>query len=233
MAAELSTYEEAIEHGDAASDGGSGAVAAEVEVLPLEVLERKLTSHAAHLAAAEAEWLGWLGDYCVREGWAEWGCAGPVQWLSWQCGMSPAAGRERVRVAMALRDLPMISKRFRQGRLSYSKVRALTRVATPITDSELAQLGLAATGAQLDVIVRSYKNACDANKAAKDAWLSRGLSIRPDGDESTVFRLRTQNHHADIIATAINNEVNRTIDDGAVQPLRASARTHCRATVVL
>jgi len=108
------------------------------EKVPLEVLERNLTSHAAHLAAAEAQWLGWLGEYCVRKGWREWGCSRPVQWLSWQCGMSPTTARDKVLVAVALRSLPVVAKRFAQGRLSYSKVRALTRVATPDSDAELA-----------------------------------------------------------------------------------------------
>jgi len=180
--------------------------------LSLEVLERNLTSHAAHLAAAEAQWLAWLGEYCIREGWGEWGCSGPVQWLSWRCGMSPSTARDKVRVALALRELPMIQRRHSEGRLSYSKVRAVTRVATPESDVELAQLALAATGSQLDVIVRSYKKALDADTAALSAWAARSLRSRSD-DESMVYTLRVPNHDGDMVAVAVRAEVNATIDD--------------------
>jgi len=192
-------------------DTAEGFVATDLAV-PLEVLERNLTSHAAHLAAAEAEWLAWLGEYCVGEGWGSWGCSGPVQWLSWRCGMSPSTARDKVRVALALRDLPMIRRRFSEGRLSYSKVRAVTRVATPESDAELAQLALAATGGQLDLIVRSYKKALDADRAALSAWATRSWRSRSD-DESTVFTFRVPNHDGDVVTLAINAEVNTMIDD--------------------
>lgn len=181
--------------------------------VPLEVLERSLTSHAAHIASAEAQWLGWLGEYCVRKGWGDWGCSGPVQWLSWQCGMSPSTARDKVRVAMALRTLPVIRSRFAEGRLSYSKVRAVTRVATPDSDADLAGLALAATGGQLDVIVRSYKKALDADKGAKTAWASRSWRSRSDGEESTVYTLRVPNHDADVVSAGVAAEVAATIDD--------------------
>lgn len=96
--------------------GGGGDV-------PLEVLEQKLTSWASNIAAAEAKWFVWLGEYVEREGWAGWGCLGAAHWLSWKCGMTPNAARERVRVATALGGLPLIAAAFGEGRLSYSKVR--------------------------------------------------------------------------------------------------------------
>lgn len=64
------------------------------------------------------------------EGWARQGCK-TAQWMSWACGVGPEAGRERVRVARALPDLPVTSRAFSTGELSYSKVRAITRIATP------------------------------------------------------------------------------------------------------
>ena len=88
---------------------GEGAAAG----LPLEVLERKLIGHAARLAAEQARWLGWLADYDAREGWREWGCLSAAHWLSWKCGITGSAARERVRVARALTDLSLIAAEFR------------------------------------------------------------------------------------------------------------------------
>lgn len=183
------------------------------DAVALEHLERKLTSHAAHIAAAEAQWLRWLGEYCVREGWASWGCSGPAQWLSWRCAMSLSTARDKVRVAMALRDLPTIAARFSEGRLSYSKVRALTRVATPATDQNLAELGVAATGAQLDVIVRERKKALGADQAAQSAWSQRSWRGRVDGEETMVFTLRVPAHDADRVQAAVRREVDTLIAD--------------------
>ena len=59
--------------------------------------------------------------------------------------MSPGAAREHVRVARALTNLPLLSEAFAEGRLSYSKVRALTRIAEPDTEAALLELAIEAT----------------------------------------------------------------------------------------
>jgi len=217
----------AIESGGSRpSDGGDS--------VPIEVLEHRLTTHAGHLAAAEAEWLGWLCEWCVRRGWESWGCAGPVAWLAWQCGLSPAAARDKVRVAMALKELPVIAARMGQGKLSYSKVRALTRVATPANDEDLAELGVAATGAQLETIVRAYKKAGDADNAARSAWATRSWRSREVDGDVTVFTLRVPNDQADLVDLAIRNEVNATIGDAVelVETPDGSARAEARSRVI-
>jgi hypothetical protein len=73
---------------------------------------------------------------CIRDfdqacGWHEQGAVSCAHWLSWRVGWDPGTARERVRVAGALGRLPAFDEALRSGRLSYAKVRALTRVATP------------------------------------------------------------------------------------------------------
>ena len=91
-----------------------------------------------------------------HEAWYRAGFLTCAQWLSWRIGVGPKAAREKVRVARALRELPRIDASFGRGELSYSKVRALTRVATPVTEQDLLDLALHATASQLDRLVRSY-----------------------------------------------------------------------------
>ena len=98
-------------------------------VVPLERLEAQICELAGHLAAATCRFLVLLGDFDARRGWASWEMNSCAQWLSWKCQMSSGTAREHVRVARALRDLPVIRARFAAGRLSYAKVRALTRIA--------------------------------------------------------------------------------------------------------
>lgn len=82
-----------------------------------------------------------------------------AHWLSWKCGLSLTAGREQVRVARALRDLPITSREFAAGRLSYSKVRAITRMATPETEHDLVETAKQMTAAQLDRCLNEFRKA--------------------------------------------------------------------------
>src|SRR6185437_11084958 len=80
-----------------------------------------------------------------------------AQWLSWKCQMSSGTAREHVRVARALRDLPVIRARFAAAKLSYAKVRALTRIATPATEAGLAELAGPMTANQLERFARARR----------------------------------------------------------------------------
>lgn len=130
-------------------------------------LERSVTTMAAELAAAECAWLARLAELVVRKVWARQGCRTPGQWLSWRIGMAPATAREKVRVALQLRELPQLRARFAAGTLSYSKVRALTRVATPDLEPLLLAWADAAPAAHLEELVASWRrwrsNAAVAN----------------------------------------------------------------------
>jgi hypothetical protein len=113
-------------------------------VVPLERLEAEICELAGHLAAATCRFLVLLGDFDARRGWADWEMTSCAAWLSWKCQMSSGTAREHVRVARALRDLPVIRGEFGAGRLSYAKVRALTRIATAGTEAFLAGTAAAA-----------------------------------------------------------------------------------------
>jgi hypothetical protein len=118
--------------------------------VPLERLEAQICELAGHLAAATCRFLVLLADFDARRGWASWEMNSCAQWLSWKCQMSSGTAREHVRVARALRDLPVIRARFAAARLSYAKVRALTRIATPATEAGLAELAGPMTASQLE-----------------------------------------------------------------------------------
>jgi hypothetical protein len=124
---------------------------------PLELLEREIGQLAAHIHAATARWLLLVAEYDRREGWAEWGCKSCAHWLSHTCGLAPCAAREHLRVARRLPGLPLIRAAFLRGELSYSKVRALTRVATAELDETLLEIARYATAAQLERTLRSYR----------------------------------------------------------------------------
>jgi hypothetical protein len=88
-----------------------------------------------------------------------------AHWLSWRIGLDPATAREKVRVARALGNLPTIDAALKSGKLSYAKVRALTRVATPETEAKLLDAAMYSTGAQLERLCRGYRIAKTTDNA--------------------------------------------------------------------
>src|SRR5258708_23361119 len=122
----------------------------------LEELERELCGPAAHLAGATCRWLMLVAEFDERRGWAEWGVNSCAHWLSWRCSIGLGTARDQVRVARRLQELPRVHAAFATGELSYSKVRAIARVATPEIEEQLVELGLHASGAQLEKLVRGY-----------------------------------------------------------------------------
>ncbi len=144
-------------------------VAGEIELgtLPTERLEARLCQWAAMLAAADFHFLEMIAEFDRRKGWKSWGLSSCADWLASACAISPATARERVRVARSLEGLPLTSELFRAGKLSYSKVRAITRVATIDTEPELLQLAEAATAGQLEEIVRAWRKCLDVHDLSR------------------------------------------------------------------
>ena len=120
-------------------------------------LGREITELAAHIHAATCRWLELVAEFDRRRGWAQWGCKSCAQFLSWRCAIAPGAAREQVRVARRLEALPLIKAAFAQGRLSYSKARALTRVGEVEHEETLLDLARHSTAAQLERMVRAYR----------------------------------------------------------------------------
>ena len=159
------------------------------EPVPLERLEAQICELAGHLAAATCRFLVLLADFDARRGWASWEMNSCAAWLSWKCQMSSGAAREHVRVARALRDLPVIRSEFAAGRLSYAKVRALTRIATPGNEQGLAEIAGPMTGNQLERFARAHRQVSHADDTT--AQVRRRLTWRfeEDGSLAGTFRL--------------------------------------------
>jgi hypothetical protein len=157
--------------------------------VPLERVEAEICELAGHLAVATCRFLVLLGDFDARRGWASWEMTSCAAWLSWKCQMSSGTAREHVRVARALRDLPVIRGEFGAGRLSYAKVRALTRIATPDTEAGLAELAGPMTGNQLERFARAHRQVSTVDDAAARVRRRLAWRFEEDGSLSGTFRL--------------------------------------------
>jgi len=138
-----------------------GAQGSPPHEVPLEHLERAITELSGHLNAATARWLLLIGEYDRRRGWFQEGILSCAHWLMWKCSVSLQTAREHVRVAGALEGLPAITAAFVAGELSYSKVRAITRIVTPANEDELLHMARYSTASQTDKFVRLYRGMLD------------------------------------------------------------------------
>ncbi len=98
-----------------------------------------------------------LAEYHRREGWRDTGFSSTAEWLAWRIGIQLHTARERVRTALALEELPLTSAAMREGELSFTKVRALTRVARPENEATLLDFARAGSAASLERMVRGWK----------------------------------------------------------------------------
>jgi hypothetical protein len=143
-------------------------------------LEREIVELSMRLNAATYELLTRIAELDALEAWRAdgFGFRSFAHWLNWRVGIALGAAREKVRVAKALQSLPRLSEAFRKGAVSYSKVRAISRIATPETEADLLNIALYGTAAHVEKTVRLYRRCealalADASKQAE----TRGLRI--------------------------------------------------------
>ena len=127
----------------------------------LEQLGERIAEQAAHLDAAMYRFLTDLREFDERGGWHVQGASSCAHWLAWRVGWDLVTGRERVRVARKLAEFPVIGDALRRGEVSYSKVRALLRVATPENEALLLDHARRMPASQLEKLSTSTRS-CSA-----------------------------------------------------------------------
>jgi hypothetical protein len=139
---------------------GVPGVAAVVGDVSLDELGSQIVGLAGRLAASTCRWLLLVAQFDARDGCARFGLGSTARWLSHACGLSRRTAVEQVRVARGLVAFPALAEAMAAGRLSYSHVRAITRLATPgeqrlVTD--LIELARHGTVGQLESTVRGLR----------------------------------------------------------------------------
>src|SRR5438876_1148131 len=173
-------------------------------IVELERLGDEIAELSAHLDAATARLLDLIRDFDARGGWNT-GFMSCAAWLSWRVGLDPRAARERVRVARALGTLPRLAEALARGELSYSKVRALTRVATPETEERLLRVGRAGTAEHVERIVRRWR--LTDRKAEPEETTrrhrNRALHVYHDEGGMVIIRARLEPEAGAVVVQAL------------------------------
>jgi len=183
---------------------GPSVVPTDPHIVELDRLGDEIAELAAHLDAATARLLDLIRGFDARGGWGH-GFRSCAHWLSWRVGLEPGAAREHVRVARALGSLPQLREALARGELSYSKVRALTRVATPETEERLLAVGRAGTAEHVELIVRGWRR-MDRKAEAQETTRrhrNRALHVYPDGDGMVVIRGRLEPEVGAVVMQAL------------------------------
>ncbi len=197
------------------------AIPARDEGAELEQLGEQIAELAAQISAATYELLAMLRDFDERGGWNS-GFPSCAHWLCWRVGLDLGAAREKLRVARALGALPLVAAAMRRGEISYSKVRALTRIATPANEQDLLGFARAGTAAHVERLVRGMRRVDRiAGNDEKRRHAARYLRAYTDEDGMVVVTGR--------LAPEAGAALLRALDAGveALYRPRCDHREHC------
>jgi len=171
----------------------------------IQCLEDQITELSGHINAATYRLLVLIHEYDDYQGWEGPGMKSCAHWLNWKCGISLGAAREKVRVAHAIADLPLISSAFRLGQISYSKVRAITRVADANNEEYLLMIARHGTASHVERLVRQYRRVERIEMLEQETELRRHRKLEwyVDDDGCWVFKGRFTAEQGAIISEAI------------------------------
>ncbi|MDE0226568.1 MAG: DUF222 domain-containing protein [Gammaproteobacteria bacterium] len=176
-------------------------------------LRRAVTDMAARINLADWRFVKLIAAMARTRSWREGGYCNLGNWLDHQCGLGPCAARERIRIGRALERLPLIDAAFRDGVISYSKVRAITRVATPHTDAMLLAIAEGSSAAQLESLVRTYERVGGSGRKRASSEQRRSLTWHYE-DGMLVITAAVPAERGALVINALQQVVDGRRDEG-------------------
>lgn len=173
-------------------------MAAPEDLTDLE-LEAAIGSVAARVAALQCRFLLLAAEVDRRRLWARWGMQSAAAWLSWRCGLDAVTAREHLRVGRALAELPAVRAAFAEGRLSYSKVRSLTRAVTVADEAAWVAAAVDMPASQLETLTRAYRKVVDSGQLPRDTYVRWSW----DDDGSLMLSARLSPEHGALLLAAL------------------------------
>ena len=171
----------------------------------IDQIENSLMERYRRINGSEYQALVELREYDIRQGWKAWHLNNCAEWLNLKCGISLGCAREKVRVAHALLDLPLCSKAFEEGRLSFCKVRAITRLATRFNEKGLTEFAEPRPTSQVEEYCRQLRNAQRRESTAdvNRVYRNRYLSCTHHDDGSATINVELTHEQANLVMKAV------------------------------
>ena len=192
-----------VEKNPASTKGN--ALAASQRITEIDELNAAIGRMSQAVNVANYELILHIREFDERAGWYQWGFTDGLSWLKWRCDLGTGAARDKLRIAHALKELPLLSEAFAGGELSYTKVRALTRIATVDNEAELIVMAQRMTARHVEEHCKQRKNTQKASTAlAKQAQENRNYRIWRDEARGTVrFSIELAGDDAELIEKAV------------------------------
>jgi len=205
--------------------------------LPPAAVDRladEIAALSSQIDAATHRLLTLIRRFDEGSGWATHGALSCAHWLNWRIGLDLGAARERVRVARALGALPALDAALRRGAISYSKTRAITRVATPANEATLLEMAQHATASQLERVCRGYRRvvieqARERPESLADEELRRFVRFADTDDGMVRIEARLRPEEARVVLQALD-VARRLAWRSSLERADVSAETSPRAT---
>jgi hypothetical protein len=195
-------------------------------------LEDQIIELAGHLNAANYRFLSLLAEFDRRKGWNCRATRDCAHWLNWKCGIDLGAAREKVRTARALEKLPLVSAAMERGEISYSNVRAITRVATPENEHYFLQIARHGTAHHVETLVRAYRRAEEQELSReRQQQMNRGVRYCWDDDGSLVLKVRLPAAVGALVLKALEAAVPETPPDEVERPTWSHKRADAMAVI--
>ena len=170
-----------------------------------EKLGEEITELCGYIYAATHHLLTLIREFDEQQHWAELGFQSCAHWLNFNCGFGMNSARERIRVAHALAGLPKIDEAFSKGALSYSKARAITRIADASNEEYLLMMATHGTAHHVERLVTQYRRARKLQDAefANDLHTQREVTYYYDHDGCLVMKARIPAEQGELIVKAL------------------------------
>jgi hypothetical protein len=196
-------------------------------------LADQIVELAGHLNAAHYRFLSLIAEFDRRKGWNCRATRDCAHWLNWKCGIDLGAAREKVRTARALEKLTQVSAAMERGEVSYSKVRAITRVATPENEHYFLHIALHGTAHHVETLVRAYRRATEAEELSREQQQRVHREVRYcwDVDGSLILKARLPADVGALVLKALEAAVPEVPPDDFDRPTWSHKRADAMAVI--
>src|ERR1041385_5285682 len=193
----------------------------------LDQLGEWIAEQAAHLDAAMHRLLTDLREFDERGGWHAQGAMSCAHWLSWRVGWDLVTARDHVRVARKLAGFSAIDDALRRGEVSYSKIRAMLRAATPENETLLLEYAKLMTASQLEKLARQYvlvqRHGEDSNPQVDEQ--RRQVRRRDTADGMIKIEAVLHPEEAELVWTMLNHAAAQLTRESRPSPSNDSAES--------
>mgnify|MGYP001551559522 CR=1 FL=1 len=198
-----------------------------ITVTEADRLGAEITKLSSFISAATCHLLDLIREFDEHKYWAEQGFHSCAHWLNFHCGIGKNAAREKIRVAHALAFLPKVHDAFSSGSLSYSKVRAITRIADETNEDYLLNLCTHGSAHVVERVVSQYRRAkkYTDRDIAMDQYGRREVTYYYDEDGCVVIKAKLPPDRGELVLKALE----KAIDTAGVRDKVAAAQRRADA----